>query len=165
MMFPSSSSATSRLSYRIIGLVTIAIAFIAILFIDTDEIFLLANFNSLSSSATHPSVCPECEGVFRPEYDYEADHTVWDKLYGKVESIRLLGERHSGTNWITDHLTDCFGQDLPVKVEYARFKHWFQIENSTRVPSKSSIVISMYRDPYDWVWAMKERPHHAHGKF
>lgn len=20
----------------------------------------------------------------------------------------------------------------------------------------------MYRDPYDWVWAMKERPHHAH---
>ena len=20
----------------------------------------------------------------------------------------------------------------------------------------------MFRDPYDWVWAMKERPHHAH---
>ncbi len=25
-----------------------------------------------------------------------------------VEKIILLGERHSGTNWITDHLTECF---------------------------------------------------------
>jgi hypothetical protein len=49
-----------------------------------------------------------------------------------------------------------------VRVEFTKFKHWFQTENTTRVPSKSSIVISMYRDPYDWVWAMKERPHHAH---
>jgi hypothetical protein len=25
-----------------------------------------------------------------------------------VEKIILLGERHSGTNWITDYLTGCF---------------------------------------------------------
>ena len=28
-----------------------------------------------------------------------------------VEKIVLLGERHSGTNWITDHLTECFHGD------------------------------------------------------
>ena len=26
---------------------------------------------------------------------------------GKVTTINLIGERHSGTNWITDHLVDC----------------------------------------------------------
>ena len=26
---------------------------------------------------------------------------------GQVTSVNLLGERHSGTNWITDHLVDC----------------------------------------------------------
>ena len=26
-----------------------------------------------------------------------------------IERIVLLGERHSGTNWITDHLDECFG--------------------------------------------------------
>lgn len=28
-----------------------------------------------------------------------------------VEKIVLIGERHSGTNWITDHLTECFQFD------------------------------------------------------
>ena len=51
---------------------------------------------------------------------------------------------------------------VKVKTEYTRFKHWFQIEDPTYVPSKSAVVISMFRNPYDWVWAMKERPHHAH---
>lgn len=31
-----------------------------------------------------------------------------------VEKIALLGERHSGTNWITDHLRECFQGDLKV---------------------------------------------------
>ncbi len=32
-----------------------------------------------------------------------------------VEKIVLLGERHGGTNWITDHLTDCFGDRIEVR--------------------------------------------------
>ena len=31
-----------------------------------------------------------------------------------VEKIVLLGERHSGTNWITDHLQECFGDRVLV---------------------------------------------------
>ena len=31
-----------------------------------------------------------------------------------VDIISLLGERHSGTNWITDHLQACFGDRIQV---------------------------------------------------
>jgi hypothetical protein len=34
---------------------------------------------------------------------------------GKATSINLIGERHSGTNWITDHLVECFGDQIPVR--------------------------------------------------
>eukprot|EP01082_Thalassiosira_pseudonana_P005344 g4856.t1 g4856 contig18:72650-74040(-) len=105
---------------------------------------------------------PTKQRIYNPSYNYPAKHNEWDKQYGKVKSIVLLGERHSGTNWITDHLEECFGGDIKVTTEYRRFKHWFQEEDPERVPSKSAVVVSMYRDPYDWVWAMKERPHHAH---
>ena len=33
-----------------------------------------------------------------------------------VQQIILLGERHSGTNWITDYLVDCFGDDIKVRL-------------------------------------------------
>ena len=32
---------------------------------------------------------------------------VINKDKGQVTTINLIGERHSGTNWITDHLVDC----------------------------------------------------------
>lgn len=34
----------------------------------------------------------------------------------EVTSISLIGERHSSTNWITDHLQKCFGKDLVVSI-------------------------------------------------
>lgn len=43
-----------------------------------------------------------------------------------LDIISLLGERHSGTNWITDHLQECFGVRIKVRDEYTRCKHWFQ---------------------------------------
>ena len=33
--------------------------------------------------------------------------TVINTDKGQVTTINLIGERHSGTNWITDHLVDC----------------------------------------------------------
>ena len=73
----------------------------------------------------------------------------------------LIGERHSGTNWIHDHLTSCFGDQIAVESEFTRFKHWFQFDDAT-VRNGEAVVIAMFRDPYDWVEAMRERPHHAH---
>ena len=44
-----------------------------------------------------------------------------DQNYEKKISqaqIILLGERHSGTNWITDYLIDCFSDDIKVRFKW-----------------------------------------------
>eukprot|EP00571_Detonula_confervacea_P007757 CAMPEP_0172325308 /NCGR_PEP_ID=MMETSP1058-20130122/53658_1 /TAXON_ID=83371 /ORGANISM="Detonula confervacea, Strain CCMP 353" /LENGTH=399 /DNA_ID=CAMNT_0013041821 /DNA_START=81 /DNA_END=1280 /DNA_ORIENTATION=+ len=79
-----------------------------------------------------------------------------------VEHIILLGERHSGTNWITDHLIECFNEDIKVTNEYKRWKHGFQEEDLTKISEDSALVIVMFRDPYDWIEAMRVEPHHSH---
>ena len=101
---------------------------------------------------------------------------VADRLLSKNEhrpalnitSINLIGERHSGTKWIHKHLTDCFG-NIKVASRYTRWKHWFQYDDGAAVGNKdhyyhqpnSSLVVAMFRDPYSWVDAMKELPHHS----
>ena len=39
-----------------------------------------------------------------------------------VEKIILLGERHSGTNWITEYLIGCF-QDEKSNITVCTYKH------------------------------------------
>jgi hypothetical protein len=51
---------------------------------------------------------------------------------------------------------------LQVTNTYKRYKHWFQEEDLTKVPDRSAVVIAMFRDPYNWVEAMRIEPHHAH---
>jgi hypothetical protein len=51
---------------------------------------------------------------------------------------------------------------LQVTNHYTRYKHWFQEEDLTRVPENSAVVVVMFRDPYNWVEAMRVEPHHAH---
>ncbi|EJK49477.1 hypothetical protein THAOC_31646 [Thalassiosira oceanica] len=75
-------------------------------------------------SSMNPNVSPDTEGT--------------------AERIILLGERHSGTNWINDHL-----------------EHWFQDDKpggEGKFKPKSSIVLVLFRDPFDWVDAMREPP-------
>ena len=45
--------------------------------------------------------------------DGSSDQNVEKKI--SPAQIILLGERHSGTNWITDYLVDCFGDDIKVR--------------------------------------------------
>ena len=51
---------------------------------------------------------------------------------------------------------------MQVSNDYKRFKHWFQEEDLKRVPERSAVVVALFRDPYDWVEAMRLYPHHAH---
>ena len=78
-----------------------------------------------------------------------------------VEQIIVLGERHSGTDELTSYLTTCF-VDIKVTDTYKRYKHWFQEEDLTRVPENSAVVVAIFRDPFDWVQAMRVEPLHAH---
>ena len=51
--------------------------------------------------------------------DGSSDQNVEKKRSPKgiqIQQIILLGERHSGTNWITDYLVDCFGEDIKVRL-------------------------------------------------
>lgn len=78
-----------------------------------------------------------------------------------VDAIHFLGERHSGTNWIYDHLVECFGYEMMPLRSLSRFKHWFQFENPKRIHAKRALILAQFRDPYDWVESMREIPHHA----
>lgn len=80
--------------------------------------------------------------------------------FGPVTRIALIGERNSGTTWIYDELKTCFGKQVDITRGLNRYKHWFQTDTST-LPRSNTIVLAMFRDPYDWVAAMKRRPHHA----
>jgi hypothetical protein len=57
---------------------------------------------------------------------------------------------------------DCGFRSLKVTNTYKRYKHWFQEEDLTKVPVNSAVVVAMFRDPYNWVEAMRVEPHHAH---
>lgn len=45
---------------------------------------------------------------------------------------------------------------------YNEGKHWFQKDDLNVVPENSAVVIALFRDPYDWVEAMRVEPHHSH---
>jgi hypothetical protein len=100
----------------------------------------------------------------------------------KIKQIVIIGERHSGTTFLTKYLKSCFINSLEVKDVFVNGKHWIQptpeyvtkllqkyggkknrlikddlttwwdIHNSghTREYFQNSLVISIYRNPYDW---------------
>ena len=125
----------------------------------------------------------------------------------RIDVIRIIGERHSGTTFFERHLQNCFSQstDIGVVSYFVRKKHWFQPTpdeimdtchrygpnglNSTKFDdsnynlnpfSKSwweianpkdgssdpkhafntSLVLFLVRNPYDWIEAMRLKPHH-----
>ena len=47
-----------------------------------------------------------------------------------------------------------------VRDEYTRCKHWFREDELKN--GNSAVVVSIFRDPMDWVEAMRSEPHHAH---
>jgi hypothetical protein len=82
-----------------------------------------------------------------------------------IKKINLIGERHSGTKWITSHLEDCFGDQAEVLNRYTRYKHWFQYEDPTLYPENSTVVVALFRDPYDWLESMRKKPYHSPNHF
>ena len=82
-----------------------------------------------------------------------------------ITTIHLIGERHCGTKWITNHLTECFGDDVRVFNRYSRWKHWFQYEDEQKISPGSALVVAMFRDPYDWIDSMRKKPYHSPNHF
>ncbi len=52
--------------------------------------------------------------------------------------------------------------NLQVEIYLTRYKHWFQDPNVTLHPrNRETLVIAQFRNAYDWLEAMRDRPHHA----
>ena len=62
---------------------------------------------------------------------YAEDGNTTTTHINTIKSINLIGERHSGTKWITSQLDDCFGDQIAVKNRYTRYKHWFQYNDES----------------------------------
>eukprot|EP00550_Attheya_septentrionalis_P004436 CAMPEP_0198282728 /NCGR_PEP_ID=MMETSP1449-20131203/2497_1 /TAXON_ID=420275 /ORGANISM="Attheya septentrionalis, Strain CCMP2084" /LENGTH=464 /DNA_ID=CAMNT_0043979103 /DNA_START=205 /DNA_END=1599 /DNA_ORIENTATION=- len=76
----------------------------------------------------------------------------------KVDRIAILGERNTGTRWITDELIRCFPQ-MKVQSRLLRWKHWFQDDDNQE--HFTTLVLAQFRDPYEWAEAMRHVAHHS----
>ena len=47
-----------------------------------------------------------------------------------------------------------------VTRQLTRYKHWFQYRNATKY-KHDTLVIAQFRNPYDWLEAMRNVPHHS----
>lgn len=75
--------------------------------------------------------------------------------------IHVIGERNSGTKWLQQELAKCFPREkLGVRChrDFVRSKHFFQ--PPSRGNFDHSIVIAIFRDPVQWIAAMREKPYH-----
>lgn len=79
-----------------------------------------------------------------------------------VERIALLGERNTGTRWMTTELAKCF-PTLNVQPRLVRWKHWFQhdLPHTDGSPQETTLVVAQFRNVYEWIEAMRKVPHHA----
>ena len=72
--------------------------------------------------------------------------------------IALLGERNTGTRWMTEQLKKCF-PTIKVKSRLMRWKHWFQDDD--KKSHNQVLVIAQFRNIFEWTEAMRNVPHHS----
>jgi len=99
---------------------------------------------------------------------YINDHIDWstEVLIGyhkksvpkaQVDQIVVLGERHSGAEWLTGRLQLCF-PTVVVKYGFQRPGKYFQSEPKYTGPIPQTLVISTYLNIFDWVELMRQNP-------
>jgi hypothetical protein len=121
-----------------------------------------------NGSVCHPKIQKLREDT---EYiSYINDHMDWktESLIGyqqmmtpkpSVEQIVVLGERHSGAEWLVDRLSLCFPE---INVKYGfdpRPGKFFQTEPTNA--QANTLVISIFVNPFDWVDMMRRNPINA----
>eukprot|EP00752_Nemacystus_decipiens_P001324 g1314.t1 len=96
-----------------------------------------------------------------------------------LKYIALIAERHSGSTWMLKFLQDYFrGLNITVTATLCTWKHWFQdrihqdIQDGKRhcrerqlcpacLDIEHTLVIAMWRNPYDWISGMQKIPWHS----
>jgi hypothetical protein len=78
-----------------------------------------------------------------------------------IDKFVIYGERHSGTNF----LEQCFKQTFDLdRTEYYGNKHFFGWAKPETISfrGKHTLFIGIVRNPYDWIMATINLPHHIH---
>lgn len=80
-------------------------------------------------------------------------HTV---LNHSPQLIVLIGERHSGTNYLENFLkANLISEYHTFDHNLFNYKHWFQFPGRfSLVKRMDTLVIAVFRNPYDWLLAM-----------
>jgi len=78
-----------------------------------------------------------------------------------IDKFIIYGERHSGTNFVEQCFQQRFGLN---KTEFFGNKHFFGWTKPETISykDKHSLFIGIVRNPYDWIMAMINLPHHIH---
>ena len=156
-------------------LITAAVAFGVFMFLGTSETVLLKSVRFLSKYGIYVDTDDEELNILtlqsamlakrrRNNFDGQPNNKQRQQRRRRrtIKSIHFIGERHSGTTWMYNHLRRCFGEDLPVHMGFTRFKHWFQYNNTAMEENEPhALVIAQFREPYSWVEAMRRENHHA----
>lgn len=76
-----------------------------------------------------------------------------------IDKFVIYGERHSGTNFVEQYLKQRFGL---YRTEYYGNKHFFGWAKPETITykDKHTLFIGLVRNPYDWIMAMINLPHH-----
>ncbi|NDC71992.1 MAG: hypothetical protein EBZ62_00860 [Sphingobacteriia bacterium] len=77
-----------------------------------------------------------------------------------IKNFTIYGERHSGTNFLEQAIKNKF--DLDVVWDFG-WKHFFGLSHPTKIQqAESTLFFCIVRNPYDWIMAMYNAPHHVH---
>lgn len=75
-----------------------------------------------------------------------------------INKFIIYGERHSGTNLLHKFIQRYFG--LAHRTDLGN-KHFFQLNDIANKDTSDTLVVSICRNPYDWISAMYNLPHHC----
>lgn len=78
-----------------------------------------------------------------------------------IDKFCLFGERHSGTNFSQQCFNDKFGLEFTSFYGSKHFFGWVKPETIT-YRGRHTLFIGIVRNPYDWIMAMINMPHHVH---
>lgn len=80
----------------------------------------------------------------------------------RIREVHVVGERNSGTKFITQFLQQCYPKTSKIRVhrDFIRSKHFFQPIHHNADYTNSLIVV-VVRDPIEWMAAMREFPYHS----
>ena len=80
----------------------------------------------------------------------------------RIKEVHVVGERNSGTKFITQFLQQCYPKSSKIRVhrDFIRSKHFFQPIHP-KADYTNSLIVVVVRDPIDWMAAMREFPYHS----